>query len=87
MAWSRVEGTASRYDPATSTTGARQDIDSWKALRLAHMKASATAPAWSGLRFTMKADTRLSRRSAGKLRNGAKAHGYGWASRRARPGT
>lgn len=29
--WSRVEGTTSRLDPSTSTTGARQDIDSWKA--------------------------------------------------------
>ncbi|MBB1594342.1 autotransporter outer membrane beta-barrel domain-containing protein [Achromobacter sp. UMC46] len=29
--WSRMEGTTSRLDPSTSTTGARQDIDSWKA--------------------------------------------------------
>lgn len=29
--WSRVEGTTSRLEPSTSTTGARQDIDSWKA--------------------------------------------------------
>ncbi len=29
--WSRVEGTTSRLDPSTSTTGTRQDIDSWKA--------------------------------------------------------
>ena len=32
-------------------------------------------------------DSDLKSRSAGTLRNGAKAHGYGWASRRARPGT
>jgi len=29
--WSRMEGTTSRLEPSTSTTGARQDIDSWKA--------------------------------------------------------
>jgi outer membrane autotransporter protein len=29
--WSRVEGTTSRLEPSTSTTGARQDIDTWKA--------------------------------------------------------
>ena len=29
--WSRMEGTTSRLDPSTSTTGAHQDIDSWKA--------------------------------------------------------
>ncbi|CAB3699486.1 autotransporter family protein [Achromobacter aegrifaciens] len=29
--WSRVEGSTGRLDPAASTTGARQDIDSWKA--------------------------------------------------------
>ena len=29
--WSRVESTTSRLKPSTSTTGARQDIDSWKA--------------------------------------------------------
>ncbi|MFY0478536.1 autotransporter family protein [Achromobacter marplatensis] len=29
--WSRMEGTTSRLDPSASTTGARQDIDSWKA--------------------------------------------------------
>jgi outer membrane autotransporter protein len=28
--WSRVEGSTGRLDPAASTTGARQDIDSWK---------------------------------------------------------
>lgn len=29
--WSRMEGTTRRLEPSTSTTGARQDIDSWKA--------------------------------------------------------
>ena len=29
--WSRVEGTTGRLDPAASTTGARQNVDSWKA--------------------------------------------------------
>ncbi|HEY9317005.1 MAG TPA: autotransporter outer membrane beta-barrel domain-containing protein [Achromobacter sp.] len=29
--WSRMEGTTSRLEPSTSTTGARQDVDSWKA--------------------------------------------------------
>lgn len=29
--WSRLEGTTSRLEPSASTTGARQDIDSWKA--------------------------------------------------------
>ncbi|MGE8568795.1 MAG: autotransporter outer membrane beta-barrel domain-containing protein [Achromobacter sp.] len=29
--WSRMEGTTSRLEPSTSTAGARQDIDSWKA--------------------------------------------------------
>lgn len=29
--WSRMEGTTSRLKPSTSTTGAHQDIDSWKA--------------------------------------------------------
>ncbi len=29
--WSRMEGTTSRLEPSTSTTGVRQDIDSWKA--------------------------------------------------------
>jgi outer membrane autotransporter protein len=29
--WGRMEGTTSRLEPSTSTTGARQDIDSWKA--------------------------------------------------------
>ncbi|MEN4921999.1 autotransporter outer membrane beta-barrel domain-containing protein [Achromobacter spanius] len=30
-AWSRVEATTSRLEPSSSTTGARQNIDSWKA--------------------------------------------------------
>ncbi|WP_454696342.1 autotransporter family protein [Achromobacter aegrifaciens] len=29
--WARMEGTTSRLDPSVSTTGQRQDIDSWKA--------------------------------------------------------
>ncbi|MDF8364817.1 autotransporter outer membrane beta-barrel domain-containing protein [Achromobacter anxifer] len=29
--WSRFEGTTGRLEPAASTTGVRQDIDSWKA--------------------------------------------------------
>lgn len=29
--WGRMEGTTSRLEPSLSTTGARQDIDSWKA--------------------------------------------------------
>lgn len=29
--WSRVEGATGRFDPSVSTTGQRQDIDSWKA--------------------------------------------------------
>lgn len=29
--WSRMEGTTSRLEPSMSTTGARQDVDSWKA--------------------------------------------------------
>jgi len=29
--WGRVEGTTSHLDPSVSTTGQRQDIDSWKA--------------------------------------------------------
>jgi len=29
--WSRVEGATGRLDPSASTTGERQDIDSWKA--------------------------------------------------------
>ncbi|MGZ8141150.1 autotransporter BapA [Bordetella bronchiseptica] len=28
--WSRVEGSASQLDPSASTTGERQDVDSWK---------------------------------------------------------
>lgn len=122
--WSRVEGTASRYDPATSTTGARQDIDSWKAQfgvdRILNGERDGSRLV-AGLAFHYgKADTRLSSaygkgnvdttvygltptltwygangvyvdvqaqanwfdsdlksRSAGTLRNGAKAHGYG----------
>ena len=120
--------------PATSTTGARQDIDSWKAQfgvdRILNGERDGSRLV-AGLAFHYgKADTRLSSaygkgnvdttvygltptltwygangvyvdvqaqanwfdsdlksRSAGTLRNGAKAHGYGWASRRARPGT
>lgn len=30
-AWSRVEATTGRFDPGASTTGARQNVDSWKA--------------------------------------------------------
>ncbi len=30
-AWSRVEGSTGRFDPAVSTTGQHQNIDSWKA--------------------------------------------------------
>ncbi|ARP93276.1 autotransporter family protein [Bordetella genomosp. 13] len=29
--WARVEGTTARLEPSVSTTGSRQDIDSWKA--------------------------------------------------------
>ena len=64
MAWSRVEGTASRYDPATSTTGARQDIDSWKAQfgvdRILNGERDGSRLV-AGLAFHYgKADTRLS---------------------------
>ncbi|WP_088159684.1 autotransporter family protein [Achromobacter xylosoxidans] len=62
--WSRVEGATGRLDPAASTTGVRQDIDSWKA-QFGVDRVLAGAEEGSrlvgGLAFQYgKADTRVS---------------------------
>ncbi|MGS1109195.1 autotransporter family protein [Achromobacter anxifer] len=62
--WSRVEGATGRLDPAASTTGVRQDIDSWKAqFGVDRVLAGAEEGARlvGGLAFQYgKADTRVS---------------------------